>query len=420
MKRKHFWETWAETGHIFVSELRESFMDGGSFLIFVVAAIIYPMIYSIGYVNETIREIPVAVVDLDQTRLSRQYSRMIDATEQIHVTCKPESLNEAKELFFDGRIQGVVLISSSFEKDILRGQQGKATVYCDAGRFFVYKQVFTAASYATGIMNAGIEIRSMLQHGKMMDEAVSRISALNPQLIDLYNPSSGYATFIVPGILIIVIQQSLLVGIGLLFGKYYEQRKKLVPGDVNTISAGFRMILGRSMAYVAIYLVTSMVTLILFYHWLSFPETSTILKVYPVLIIYLFAISFMGIALAAWFRKRVHGLMFVVFLSPVVFFLCGVAWPRESLPGLVRMISYIFPTTPMLPAFLKLRVMGGGMYSIWHEVLTLVLQMAGYLLLAVISVWWSERMTSTPAHLLLKEKGTGDEVSKNPGNGTLG
>ena len=370
---------------IFRAEIRESFNDAGTVLIFLVAAILYPMLYSVGYVNETIREIPVAVVDLDHTSMSRQYSRMLDATEQVAVSCRPSTMQEAEQLFYQGKIHGVVLIPRSFEKNIFRGEQANVTVYCDAGRFFVYKQVYTAATFVTATMNAGVEVKGMLARGKMFDEAINRYEAISPQMFDLYNPSSGYATFIVPGILMIIIQQTLLVGIGLLFGKHYERKKLLATGSVKGRVQSIQVILGKSSVYVALYLVTTLVTLVLFYHWLSFPDKTNFFRIYPLLLVYLFTVSFMGIAISVWFRKRVHALMFIVFISPIVFFLCGVAWPMESLPGFIKILGYLFPTTPMLPAFLKLRIMGGGVASVKHETTVLLLQMVGYFIVALIS-----------------------------------
>jgi len=385
MIRKSIKESVSKISGIFFSEIRESFMDAGTVLIFFVAVILYPMLYSIGYINETIREIPVAVVDLDNTSLSRQYSRMLDATEQVMVSCKPGCLKEAENMFYEGKIQGVVLIPVDFEKSVLRSEQAKVVAYCDAGRFFVYKQLYAAANYVTGTMNAGVEMKGMLAKGKMWDESLNRYEAVNPQVFDLYNPGSGYASFVIPGILLIVIQQSLLVGIGLLFGKHYE-KKKLLAEDLDMGRRHcIQLIFGKSMAYVTLYLFTTLVTLVLFYHWLSFPEKGSFLSIYPLLIIFMFSVSFMGITIASWFRKRVHALMFIICFSPITFFLCGVAWPFESLPLLAKALGYLFPTTTMLPAFLKLRIMNGGYGSVRHEMLLMLIQMAGYFVLAVVS-----------------------------------
>ena len=92
--------------------------------------------------------------------------------------------------------------------------------------------------------------------------------------------------------------------------------------------------------------------------------------------------------------------MFIVFISPIVFFLCGVAWPMESLPGFIKILGYLFPTTPMLPAFLKLRIMGGGVASVKHETTVLLLQMVGYFIVALISnkiaMQRNSRLTGVP------------------------
>ncbi|HNY01007.1 MAG TPA: ABC transporter permease [Bacteroidales bacterium] len=386
-----------DTAATWWSEIRESVTDAGTVLIFFVAVILYPMLYSVGYLRETIRGIPVAVVDLDQTVTSRRLSRLLDATEQVDVTCKPLNLKEAEDLFYRGEVHGVLLIPVSFEKKILKGEQTGTTIYCDAGRFFVYKQVYTAASYAAGMMNAGVEIRSMLAGGKSWNEALNRTAGISPQFFDLYNPSSGYATFIVPCILIIVIQQSLLVGIGLLSGKRNERKRPDNPGVNPRSPSRMAGILGKSMAYVSLYLLTTLVTLVLFYHWLSFPEKTNFTAIYPVLILFLFTVSFMGLAIGSWFTKRAHALMFVIFISPIVFFLSGVPWPTQSMPGVTRFLSLFFPSTPMLPAFLKLRLIGGGIAAIRPEILLLAVQCLGWFFVAWLTdVFVTFRRKPTP------------------------
>jgi len=90
----------------FVSELKESVTDAGTVLIFIVAVILYPMLYSIGYLNQTIRDIPVAVVDMDHSAMSRQYTRMLDATEQISVSCKRVVSEKPSSYFIKERFTG--------------------------------------------------------------------------------------------------------------------------------------------------------------------------------------------------------------------------------------------------------------------------------------------------------------------------
>ena len=172
----------------------------------------------------------------------------------------------------------------------------------------------------------------------------------------------------------------------MLFGKHKERRQFLpVAKEVQTWKDSIAQVLGKATSYVLIYLVNTLVTLVLLYHWLSFPERGSFWQVYMMLVPFLFAVSFMGIALSSWFSKRVHALMFIVFISPVVFFLTGVAWPLESLPPVLKVLAWIFPTTPMVPAFIKLRLIGGGISSVSYELTVITIQMAVYFILAVVS-----------------------------------
>jgi ABC-2 type transport system permease protein len=83
--------------------------------------------------------------------------------------------------------------------------------------------------------------------------------------------------------------------------------------------------------------------------------------------------------------------MFIVFLSPAVFFFSGISWPLQSMPILIRILSFIFPSTAMIPAFVKLRIIGGGLDSIIYEWIMLLVQMVVYFLLACIALKFDQK-----------------------------
>jgi len=372
-----------EIQQTFVHELKESLKDSGTVLIFVIAVIAYPILYSIGYLNETLRDVPIAVVDLDHSALSRQYCRMVDATEQVKVNAKPGSLKEAEQLFYQGKVYGVFLIPTDFEKNILRKEQTQVVVYCDASKFFLYKQVLSGGTFSTSIFSSGIEYQELISSGKMPEQALQQTDPLQVEVFNLYNPSSGYASFIVPGILFIIIQQSLLVGIGMLTGKRYERMKNSPELLLNQKTKSvIPTVLGKAFAYTTLYLFTSLFLTGLLYKWLVFPARGSFISLYFVLIPYLLAVAFAGQSIGVLFRKRVSALMFIIFISPAVFFFSGISWPVQSMPWLIRILTFLFPSSPMIPAFVKLRVIGGGLNSITYEWTLLLVQMVIYFLIA--------------------------------------
>lgn len=369
----------------FIGEVKEIFRDSGTVVLFIIAMLAYPVIYAIGYMEETATEIPVAFVNLNDGALSHKLGRMIDATEQVRIVSRVSSLQEAEELYYRNEVAGVIVVDRDFEKDILSGRQGNVSVYSDASHFLLYKQVYSATVYASQTLGAAVEVNSLLNKGKTMEQALVMREPLSLKTYNLYNPAGGYASFIVPAILIILIQQTLLIGIGLLYGKHNERRSyHYLKDGMRRPFEEIKIIIGQTMAFMLIYLVTTFLIMGLFYRWMALPDNSGLLNTYLLMIPYLATVSLMGISIGLLFSKRVYSLLFLVFLSPILFFISGVAWPVEALPPLIYKASYILPSTPMVNAFIRLRVMGASLQSVRSEFNLLLIQMLAYFLVAVI------------------------------------
>lgn len=369
----------------FIGEVKEIFRDSGTVVLFIIAMLAYPVIYAIGYMEETATEIPVAFVNLNDGALSYKLGRMIDATEQVRIVSRVSSLQEAEELYYRNEVAGVIVVDRDFEKDILSGRQGNVSVYSDASHFLLYKQVYSATVYASQTLGAAVEVNSLLNKGKTMEQALVMREPLSLKTYNLYNPAGGYASFIVPAILIILIQQTLLIGIGLLYGKHNERRSyHYLKDGMRRPFEEIKIIIGQTMAFMLIYLVTTFLIMGVFYRWMALPDKSGLLNTYLLMIPYLATVSFMGISIGLLFSKRVYSLLFLVFLSPILFFISGVAWPVEALPPLLYKASYILPSTPMVNAFIRLRVMGASLQSVSPEFNILLVQMLAYFLVAAI------------------------------------
>ncbi len=381
-----------KTAEYYSEEMRLIMADAGAVLLFIVAMIIYPVVYSIGYSGEVVKDLPVAVVDLNHSNLSRQYSRMLDATEQIHVICKPGSLKEAENLFYEGNIKGIVLIPEDFEKNILQGIQSNVTVYCDASYFLIYKQIYAGAAYSTGTLSAGVEIKKLLAQGRDLNQALDQRDPLKTNVISLYNPSAGYGSFIMPGVLLIILQQTLLIGIGLLGATTREKIKnRNLIVEPLTHGGSITAVLGKSLAYLVIYMFNVLFIMVVIPKWFSFPDKSGFLTTLLLTIPYILSISFLGITISVLFKKRAHALLFMVFLSNVILFFSGLSWPSAALPPLLYKIAHIFPSTLMIPAYLRVRIMGAPLSSVAYEYTFILVQMVVYFVLACVAYKFSSK-----------------------------
>jgi len=368
----------------FRNELKTIFKDKGALLILIGAMLIYPVIYSIGYYNETLTDIPVGVVDLDHSVASRKYTSMIDASSEIVVSCKPNNLKEAEALFLNNKINGVVLIPKGFQKEVLSGKQANVAVYADASYFLKYRNEYMAVSYANAYFSGGIGVKRYMADGKSFEQASTSVNPLDIQTHVLYNPSSAYGSFIMPGLILIIIQQTLLIGIGLLGGSFSESKESpFVLPLKNRRKEILPYLMGKTGAYLLISAVNVAFAVVLVHHWFEYPDKASMMDVIMLLFPYLLSTIFLGIGLSTLFRHRESAIVFMVFLSPIALFFSGLSWPISAMPEWLVFLSKLMPSTNVVPAYLNLRTMGVELLDVKLAVLSLYGQAGIYAALTI-------------------------------------
>jgi ABC-2 type transport system permease protein len=380
------------TGDFFRNEFNNIRKDSGALLILVGALVIYPIVYAIAYKNEVVRELKTTVVDLDRTNTSHQLVKMLKGAEQIEINRVAMSLDEAKTDFFDGNCGGIMVIPENFEKDILNGKQTNVAVFADGSYFLIYRQMLSGAVKSVGTFSAGVEIKKLMMEGKSYDQAFVQRDPLQSDIHFWFNSSSGYGSSMMPGIIIIILQQTLLIGIGMVGGTSKESKQDnfmvpvaLKPGGVLPI------LFGKTLAYLTIYAINCIFTMVWIHSWFNYPNRGSYFEVLMLTLPFLLAIIFMGITLSVLFKRRESSILFMVFLSPIVIFLSGLSWPTLSIPPVVYSLAHLFPATIMVPAYLRVRSVGAGMTDIRMEYLQLIGLMVFYFCTAVVALYVSAR-----------------------------
>ncbi|PIF05331.1 MAG: hypothetical protein CSA36_07360 [Draconibacterium sp.] len=385
----------------FIEEFRLIKKDFGALLILLIAVIIYPIIYSVAYYPGTLTDIPVAVVDLDQTSLSRKTIQMVDASPQINVANVCSSMEEAKQLFWEESVNGVIYIPNHFEKSTYNGTSEKVGVYCDASYFLVYKETLIGALKSTGTLSGGIEIKKMMLKGVNRSQAFIKQTPIQMNLNQLFNTNSSYSTYVVVGLILVIIQQTLLIGIGLVAGSRREESKTKMC-LTHHIPKGFfwSVILGRSAVYVLISLINIGFNFVLLSHWFNLPFQNSFTTVLYILLPFVLSTTFLGLALSQVFKEREHAIIFLAFSSPIVLFLTGMSWPHFMIPEVLNWIGSTLPSTHVVPAYVRIRTMGVPFHDVSYEFYWLLSMTIIYFVFASISL----RVRSARASKGLGEK----------------
>ena len=221
--------------------------------------------------------------------------------------------------------------------------------------------------------------------GSTLEMAKMQRDPLTLKTYTLFNPAGSYGSYVMPGLILVILQQTLLVGIGMIGAGKKERQKMLASSKNHEVSSIFYTLTGRSLAYFILYSLNLIFTLIVLAHWFNFPDKGSLIDIGLLTIPFLFSVIFMGLTVSLLLTRREHSIMMLVFLSPVVLFLSGMSWPATSLPPLLYQLAHIFPTTSMIPAYLRIRTMGGTLQDVIPEFMFLTGQMIVYGILAMLS-----------------------------------
>ena len=371
---------WLDMFYILRKELYGIFTDAGVLIIFFVATLIYPLVVCFIYNQEALRNAPIAIVDNNHSSLSRKYIRMIDATPEVEVKYECTSMLEAKDLQKHGKVHGIINIPKSFSYDINTGKQTHINVFADVSSFFWYRNLSIATSYVTRTMGYEIEAKGLIAKGSTYDDAIRSVRKFIPQEAILYNPG-GYPSFITPIVLIILIQQTIFMGIGMIAGKTTERSKwrDLTPNNVHYRGL-FRIIFGRALAVFLVYIPISIYLLIIIPHLFNLPSLiPSAFELFWFIIPFLFASIFLGMTISTMFYHRENAIPVYVFMSIPILLMSGFSWPREAMPDFWRTFSYIFPSTLASNGYIRMTTMGASMFEISSEHFALWVQVAIYL-----------------------------------------
>lgn len=351
---------------IWANEMKMTVKDEAVLIFFLLASTIYPFLYSWIYNNEVVREVPVAVVDYSHSAESRKFIRLCNASPDVKVAYHCTSLTEAKDLVGRQKAKGVLYFPSDFDTNICRGEQAHVSVFCDMSLMLTYKAIYQTAQAVSSQMGSEIQLASSTGFTDRDDEVTVR--PLEFDEVSIFNPTGGYGSFLLPAVLILVIQQTLLLGIGLAAGTNRENNRygELIPIDQHYRGL-FRIVMGKALCYFMIYaLVAAYLTMILpsLFH---FPLLGSLRSLIGLMVPYILACIFFGITLSCLVRYRENVMLLVVVTSLPFLFLSGISWPSEGIPAFWKGISWLLPSTFGVKGYIAVNSMGATLQDISHE-----------------------------------------------------
>ena len=369
--------------YIWKKEMEQVVKDEGVLIFFIVVPLVYPLLYSWIYNNEVVHEVPVCVVDQSHSQLSRDFIRKCDASPDVQVKYYAQDLDEAKSLVSRQLVKGIYLIPSSFEGDVYGLKQGTVSVYCDMSLMLTYKAIFQTAQAVT--MEMGTELKTKLAGRYTAREEAIASRPLDYEDVPIFSPAGGYGSSVLPAVLMLILQQTLVLGIGLSAGTARDENpyRNLIPVGDSRYENTIPIVLGKSMCYFMIFIVMGAWLSILVPKIFHFPQLATGYSLMCMMLPYILACIFFGMALSCMVKYRENVMLIMVFVSVPLLFLTGVSWPQSNIPGYWQGVSWLFPSTFGARAYIRLNSMGADISDVMPELRILWIQAVCYFVLTL-------------------------------------
>src|SRR5258708_3975274 len=196
------------------NEVQRILSDRGVLGLIVLAPLAYGALYPQPYLGQVLRSLPTAVVDLDQTELSRNLVQTLNADEAITVKVRSDTIADAQAALDRHEVFGILEIPKDTERQVLGGEKARIAAYVDAAYFLLYSRTLQGISEAAATVSSDIATRGARSEGSLVYAAMTR-SASPIEFISqpLFNPTGGYASYVVAAAFLPILPQTPLLGV---------------------------------------------------------------------------------------------------------------------------------------------------------------------------------------------------------------
>ena len=298
-----------------------------------------------------VRDLPIAVVDLDNTAFSSKVAWMIDAAPVCNVVYRLNSVAEAKEMMDKGKIDAIVVLPFELEKNLMNSGAPAVAVYINNTNV-VKGGVLKSGLFTTlSTISAGVKVQVAIKKGQTPEQAIEKARPVKANVHLLFNPFGNYSYFLVLGLL------PLLAIVFIFLGSVYAlgiELKEGTSGELMSVANNniFIALTGKMLPYTLLFFVDMMVLNLILLRNLGTPVNGSlfVILISEVLLIVAYQL------LAILFLKLTANLRLSLSLGSAYTMMAltfsGLTFPYMAMPLMAKLFSMVFPYTFWLKIFM--------------------------------------------------------------------
>lgn len=344
------------------------------------APLFYSLLYASFYYNKMETEVPLGILDYDRSEISKDFIRDLDASQFLKITDQVNNINDVKDDLYNEKVQGFIIIPKDFEASFKTNKGSEIKLYLNNERFLPSNDINKAVNEVVLNYSKKSRLKILALNGINSKQANQIVEPINDDIKFLYNPSTTYGDFLIPVIMILVLQQTLFMGLGESIAKERELNTLsnwYTTSNRSTIAA----LTGKGLLYFIVYFSYALFFAAIEFKIFKINFAGSYLLLLVVTVIFLIAMISMTIFIASFFKRKILALQIISFTSYPIFFLTGYSWPDFAMPKSMQMLASLLPSTPFFDIYSRIITTGAKLVDIKSAVLHLIiLAMIGMIL----------------------------------------
>lgn len=361
---------------ILLKDIRETLFDRDVIVLLLLGPIFLTLLFGGVYLSDYLKDIPVAVLDEDNSSMSRMIVQQFSDSDRFNLSYRADSRDGLRELLDARKVHMGVYIPPDFSKKVTNLESSEVLILANGTNIVVANNAYAQAANIIQTIGVGTQIK--LIEGKGVVPSISQDVAMPFKFTDrtLYDPKLTYMNYLILGFVAVFFQQIMLSGIGISVTK----KLKEIAED-HTIKRILSKILtaafyGLPSTFVAIYITAQV---------FKVPIRGSLSLALFLAIIFVFAISGPAIIIAVLVKNKLKFAQIAFMLSLPTFASCGYLWTTDQLPqALVIGIKMIWPLIYFARLFDEILIKGLVFNTVKGDLLQLGLYALVWLPLAIL------------------------------------
>ncbi|MDR3048498.1 MAG: ABC transporter permease [Elusimicrobiota bacterium] len=324
------------------------------------------------FMSGSLEELPIAVIDEDNSALSRMIIRSFDSSADMQVKYRLSNINELKDYLIRQKVVLGLYIPRDFQNNIKRQKPQSLIVFTSASNYITASIADAGANTIIATLEAGIKYQILSKKGFSHEEALALVQQIQNDNMKLFNPALNYHFYLTPGLWLSILHQLLILFGALAIAKEFDM-KTVSPMYETANKSVLKVLLGKTIFYTAVsfghfeilYRLIFPLFGIKFHHW----------SIAPILFGLCFCIASisLGLLLSSVLKTQANAFKGVLLISAPAFLLSGYTYPISIMPKFLAVFVQIIPLTPFLAGFKKIYHQDLGINYIYPYIVHLLI-----------------------------------------------